>query len=41
MSTSAIITMVLVQGTVIAIVAYIYYLVLNPPEDSDDQNGDD
>lgn len=37
MSTSAIITMVLVQGVVIAITARIYYLVMNPPEKKDEE----
>jgi len=39
MSTSAIITMVLIQGTITIITARIYYLVMNPPEKKDqDQN---
>lgn len=35
MSTSAIITMVIIQGTVTIIAARIYYLVMNPPKDSE------
>lgn len=44
MSTSAIITMVLIQGTVAVITARIYYLVMNPPKKKDkdkDNNNQD
>ncbi len=41
MSDSAIIAMVLIQGTIIVITARIYYLVLNPPKKKGDEGKGD
>ncbi len=38
MSTSAIIAMVLIQGTVTLITLRIYYLVMNPPKKQEGEN---
>lgn len=40
MSTSAIIAMVLIQGTITAITVRIFYLVMNPPKKNEDLNNE-